>query len=62
MTAQFKFTTRCGICNEFRSREYPIASGMELPLPALPEDWKILDGVPICHKHKVIVKTPKALK
>ena len=63
----FKFNVllsiNCGICGETAgAKYYAVAAGCEIPLPDLPDGWRVLDGLPICHKHSVTVKSGRKSK
>lgn len=51
----------CGICGVrgpiFKSE---VAFGSEMPMPALPDDWHVLDKTLICPRHTVAVKDKEA--
>ena len=66
MRARFEFEARyqvtCSVCGAEPLKEqfFPIANGQTIPWPSLPEGWRVLDGQPICDKHKI--KVGKAAK
>ena len=66
MSAEFKFhvlmSINCAFCDETRTQDFPIAARSEVPRPALPSGWRVLDGLPICPRHSITIKTQKETK
>ena len=55
-TFQVRYEIRCGYCErEAVVSFWKMHRGSVLPVPSVPSDWRVLDGVPVCPDHLVAV-------
>jgi hypothetical protein len=64
MTLRFScevaFRVKCSRCEVSSEPEYfKLYHQGEMPYPALPEGWHVLDGQPVCDRHEVAVRDRK---
>ena len=51
---------RCDIVLELQRRFYPFYAEAEIPVPLLPSGWSMVDGFPLCPKHRVKLEATDA--
>jgi len=58
--AEIEWAVRCVQCGE---REilgrWAVIPGSALPLPALAEGWRVIDGGPVCPRHRIEITGTK---
>jgi len=55
-TAFYIVDTQCDICGDVGRQKHTIPEYGLLPIVALPQEWKEIDGKHICPKHKVSIR------
>ena len=46
-------TFQCDICEETIEKRTKVLYGWAVPIPSLPEGWRIIDGKTVCPNHEV---------
>jgi hypothetical protein len=45
---------KCDICGIIEEKQIKVHFGTDMPIPRLPEGWRVIDGMTVCPKHDTI--------